>query len=167
MKRFGMILAALLLLVGCAGPARNASAVFVDPNAVQAGAYGDLYFTANGYSFGIYDPIDEVLKHLVPNGTFAEASCAYEGEDVRYFFGGFEVMTNEIDGAVRVTAIDIMEDTVKTPDGLYIGMSEAALCDVLGVPMGDGLYRTVDGTAQRTVTVVDGTVRAISYLPAQ
>ena len=171
MKRWVLVLLTLLLAVGCAQQTeqkqRNDTVVFVDPNAVQAGAYGDLYFTANGYSFGIYDPIDEVLSHISSTASFAEQSCAFEGEDVYYFFSGFEVMANQIDGAERVTAINLVDDTVKTPEGVFIGMTEEALCEAMHCsPDEDGLYVTEDGTAQRNITVLDGTVRAVSYLPA-
>ncbi|MBR0081418.1 MAG: hypothetical protein IJP98_01615 [Clostridia bacterium] len=172
MKRFGILVLVLLLTaIGCAQPAsapQNGTVVFVDPNAVKAGAYGDLYFTSKGYSFGIYDPTSEIFAHLTANNSFAEQSCAFDGEDVYYFFSGFEIMANVIDGEERVTAINIVDDTVMTPDGLYIGMPEADLCEALHCEIDDsGLYLAKDGTALRTVTVTDGTVRAISYLPAE
>lgn len=167
MRKIGMILLAMLMLIGCTANDASSTVVFVDPNAVQAGAYGDLYFEANGYRFGIYDPTKDVFEHITSTGTFSEVSCAFEGEDTYYFFSGFEVMANAIDGEERVTAINLVDDTVKTPDGLFIGMTETDLCAKLGKEAtGDGLYTAKDGTAQRNITVTDGTVRAISYLPA-
>ncbi|MBR0425570.1 MAG: hypothetical protein IJK01_05540 [Clostridia bacterium] len=167
MKRFGILALLILLCVACAAPGRTETAVFVDPNAVKEGAYGDLAFVANGFAFGIYDPMETVLAHSTSNGSFAEVSCAFEGEDVYYYFSGFEVMANTIDGAERVTMINLTDDTVKTPDGLYIGMPEAEAASVLHAEPDGSIYRTVDGTAQRTVTVQDGRVAAITYLPAE
>lgn len=167
-----ILLAALCILMMTAAACSKApagveeSAVFVDPNAVKAHAYGDLYFCANGFDFGIYDPIEEVTAHIEPNTTYAGQSCAFDGDDIYYFFNGFEVMANVIDGAERVTAITLTDDTVRTPDGLYIGMTEAELTEKTGKsPDSAGLHTSTDGTAQRNVTVQDGTVRAIAYVP--
>lgn len=158
----------LALIPACAkAPAGvEESAVFVDPNAVKAHAYGNLYFSAEGFDFGIYDPIEDVTARIAPNTTYTGQSCAFDGDDIYYFFNGFEVMANVIDGAERVTAITLTDDTVRTPDGLYIGMTEAELTEKTGAsPDSAGLHTTTDGTAQRNVTVQDGTVRSIAYVP--
>lgn len=173
MKKGLAIIFCVLLLAACAAPQSagqkgvEETAVFVNPNAVKAGAYGALYFEANGYRFGIYDKMEDVLAHVPSNTTFTGESCAFEGDDIYYFFNGFEIMANVIDGAERVTAITIVNDTVKTPSGLFIGMAEDDARAILNVaPGASGIYTVVDGTAQLNVTVQDGTVRAISYIAA-
>ena len=170
-KSLAILFCVLLLTAACAAPQSagqkgvEESAVFVNPNAVKEGAYGALYFEANGYRFGIYDKMEDVLKNVPSNTTFTGESCAFEGEDIYYFFNGFEIMANVIDGAERVTAITIVDDTVKTPSGLYIGMTEDDAKAILNVaPGASGIYTLVDGTAQLNVTVQDGTVRAIAYI---
>lgn len=172
MKKIAAAVLCILILALAAGCSKTApagveeSAVFVDPNAVKAHAYGNLYFSAEGFDFGIYDPIEDLTAHVAPNTTYAGQSCAFDGDDIYYFFNGFEVMANVIDGAERVTAITLTDDTVRTPDGLYIGMSEADLCGITGIsPDAAGLHTATDGTAQRNVTVQDGTVRSITYVP--
>ena len=173
MKRLTLILAAMLLLcaAGCGKKASagvEETAVFMNPNAVKEGAYGALYFEADGYRFGIYDPMADLLMHVAPNTTFTGESCAVDGEDLYYFFNGFEVLANVIDGAERVTAITVTDDTVKTPDGLYIGMSETELTQITGQTPGvGGILTTADGTAERNITVQDGEVKAITYVPAE
>lgn len=143
------------------------TAVFVDPNAVRGGEYGNLFFSADDYQFGIYDSMQDLLDRIPPNTTFSGQSCAFDGDDIYYFFNGFEVMANVIDGSERITAITVDDDTVKTPDGLYIGMPESEAASIIGTaPQTGGIYITVDGTAQRNVTVQDGTVRSIAYVPA-
>lgn len=172
MKSFAVLILCCLLagsVLACSkGPVGvEETAVFVDPNAVKGGAYGDLFFSADGFDFGIYDPMQDLLDHVSSNTTFSGQSCAFDGDDIYYFFNGFEVMANVIDGTERITAITVDDDTVKTPDGLYIGMPEAELAAILDTtPDVGGIYVTVDGTAQRNVTVQDGFVRAIAYVPA-
>ena len=106
MKRAAILLLAVLLLLsfGCK-EADDPNAVFVDPNAVRGGEYGELYFEANGVRFGVYDETEAVLSALPAyRSTFTGQSCAFETEDISYFFSGFEITTNEIDGVSRVTA---------------------------------------------------------------
>ena len=167
MKRTAILLLALLLLLsfGCK-EADDPNAVFVDPNAVRGGEYGELYFEANGARFGIYDETEQVLSALPAyRSTFTGQSCAFETEDVSYFFAGFEITTNEIDGTSRVTAIRLDDDTVKTPQGLYIGMPEEdAISAFPALCAAD--WNLVDGTALLSVTIVDGAVYGVTYTPA-
>ena len=169
MKRTAILLLALLLLLsfGCRTDEQDdPNAVFVDPNAVRGGEYGELYFEANGARFGIYDETEQVLSALPAyRSTFTGQSCAFETEDVSYFFAGFEITTNEIDGTSRVTAIRLDDDTVKTPQGLYIGMPEADAAAAFPA-LSDAEWNLVDGTALLSVTIVDGAVYGVTYTPA-
>ena len=169
MKRTAILLLALLLLLslGCKTEAQDdPNAVFVDPNAVRGGEYGALYFEANGVRFGIYDETEAVLSALPAyRSTFTGQSCAFETEDVSYFFAGFEITTNEIDGTSRVTSIRLDDDTVKTPQGLYIGMSEADAISAFPA-LYEADWNLVDGTALLSVTIIDGAVCGVTYTPA-
>ncbi len=167
MKRTAILLLAMFLLLsfGCK-EADDPNAVFVDPNAVRGGEYGELYFEANGARFGIYDETEQVLKALPAyRSTFTGQSCAFETEDVSYFFAGFEITTNEIDGTSRVTAIRLNDDTVKTPQGLYIGMPEEDAESAFPA-LSAADWNLVDGTALLSVTIVDGAIYGITYTPA-
>ncbi len=167
MKRTAILLLALLLLLsfGCK-EADDPNAVFVDPNAVRGGEYGELYFEANGARFGIYDETEAVLSALPAyRSTFTGQSCAFETEDVSYFFAGFEITANEIDGTSRVTAIRLDDDTVKTPQGLYIGMSEEDAISAFPA-LYEADWNLVDGTALLSVTIVDGAIYGVTYTPA-
>ena len=169
MKQAILLLTALLLLaaIGCgAANTDDPNAVFIDPNAVRGGEYGDLYFEANGVRFGIYDETEQVLPALPAySSTFSEQSCAFPGADVSYSFDGFRITTNEIDGVSRITGISVKDDTVKTPQGLYIGMSEADAKAALPALFESG-WNLEDGTALLSVIVSDGVVTRIEYSPA-
>lgn len=167
MKRTAILLLAILLLLSFScKEADDPNAVFVDPNAVRGGEYGDLYFEANGVRFGIYDETEAVLSALPAyRSTFTGQSCAFETEDVSYFFAGFEITTNEIDGTSRVTSIRLDDDTVKTPQGLYIGMPEEDAISAFPA-LYEADWNLVDGTALLSVTIVDGAVYGVTYTPA-
>lgn len=169
MKQAILLLTALLLLaaIGCgAANTDDPNAVFIDPNAVRGGEYGDLYFEANGVRFGIYDETEQVLPALPAySSTFSEQSCAFPGADVSYSFDGFRITTNEIDGVSRITGISVKDDTVKTPQGLYIGMSETDARAAFPALSKSG-WNLEDGTALLSVIVSDGVVTRIEYSPA-
>lgn len=171
MKRTAILLLALLLLfaLGCGKPeaaADDPNVVFVDPNAVHGGEYGDLYFEANGVRFGIFDETEAVLEQLPAyRNTFTGETCAFDGADVYYYFSGFQIMANDIDGTSRITAITIADDTVKIPQGLFIGMPEADATAAFPA-LRDADWNLEDGTALLSVTIADGAVASIVYTPA-
>ena len=169
MKRTMLLLTALLLLLalGCGGNAQDDSnAVYIDPNAVRGGEYGALYFEADGVRFGIYDEAEPVLSALSQEtGTFTRESCAFDTADVFHLYPSFEIMTNEIDGVVRITAIRLTSDMIKTPQGLYIGITEADAKTAYPA-LSDADWNLEDGTALLSVTVADGVVTGIVYTPS-
>lgn len=157
-----LVLSMLLLMLGCAA----SDAVFVDPNAVQGGGYGELYFEANGMRFGIFDEAEPVLSALpAPRSTFTGETCAFDSRDEYYRFSGFELMTNEIDGVARITAITLADDTVKTPQGLYIGMPEPDAKEAFPA-LSEHDWQLTDGTAQLSVVIRDGVIASIVYTPS-
>ena len=166
MKRIAVLLAACLLLCACAAGAGDENAVFIDPNAVQGGGYGALYFEANGVRFGIFDEAQKVIDALPAyRSSFVAETCAFDSKDVYYYYMGFQIMTNEIDGVERITAITLADDTVKTPQGLYIGMPESDAAAAFPA-LNEQNWNPVDGTAQLSVVIRDGAIAAIVYTPS-
>jgi len=177
-----VLLASALLLSACGSSAANDSGsvsdsstqtgsdvVFVDPSAVRPD-YGKLGFEVNGFTFGIYDSMEDVIAGIgEANGTFEAASCAYQGNDYFYYYSGFELMANDFDGVQRVTHITVIDDTVSTPQGVTIGMSEA---DFLALDLGftdtEGLgkYTVSQGSCVMQVILKEQRVSAIEYYPA-
>ena len=168
MKRTAIMLLALLLAlaIGCGGKADDPNAVFIDPNAVRGGEYGELYFEADGVRFGIYDEAEPVLAALPQeNGTRTQESCAFEHADVFHFYPAFEIMTNEIDGVDRITAIRLTADTVATPQGLRIGMTEEDAKAAFPA-LYEADWNLIDGTALLSATIRDGRIFELVYTPA-
>ena len=130
MKKILALLMALTLLVLCF----CGSAAFAADDAAAEDAeeteeeeeekpYGPLSFTYNEVSFGILDEAEPVMEALgEADDLFVSASCAYQGDDYIYYYDGLELTTNEIDGVFCITGIVLADDTIKTPQGLTIGM---------------------------------------------
>ncbi len=130
--------------------------------------YGELYYASGDVKFGILDPADTVLAALgEPAGTFESESCAYQGKDKFYYYDGFELLVNDVDGMERVTGITLADDTVSNPQGVKIGMKldEAlALMDGIEYTQSGDTYKFIVGsTLFRLQADSDGTVKAAEY----
>ena len=134
--------------------------------------YGPLSYTYGDCTFGILDEAGWVLDALgEPFDTFTAESCAYQGEDCFYYYDGIEVTVNEIEGVERITGITLADDTVKNPQGVYIGQSiDDALECMKGVDYTEngGVYTFAYGSTLLLLqTSSDGSLSAISYTPAE
>lgn len=133
--------------------------------------YGELYYASGDTKFGIMDPAEKVLNALGEpvNGAFESDSCAYQGKDYFYYYDGFEVMVNDVDGVKRITGITVADDTVQTPQGLKIGMKlEDAQALLTGEykQVGDVYKYTQGSTVLKLAVGDDGTLTAIEYAVA-
>ena len=111
-----------------------------------------------------------------PQGTFESDSCAYQGKDMFYYYDGFEVMVNDVDGTLRITGITLADDTVSNPQGVKIGMDMSEALSLMGDPdypesitvtHNGGVYKLVSGsTMLRLKAGDDGTLAAAEYCVA-
>lgn len=160
-----LILAALMVFALCAcsnGDGDDGKTADYTPD------YGELYYASGDAKFGIMDPADSVLSALGdPDSTFESNSCAYQGKDKFYYYDGFELLVNDVDGTERVTGITVADDTVQTPQGVKIGMSiDDALALMEGMEYaqaGDTYKFTVGSTLLRFQVGEDNTIVAIEY----
>lgn len=113
---------------------------------------------------------DSVLNRLgEPQSTFEADSCAYQGKDYYYYFAGYELTVNEVEGVKRVTAISLVDDTVKAefPGGLLgIGDREETLLSVLGGESGQEYYEYTDGVLMVQVQLTEGCITALVFRSA-
>ena len=71
------------------------------------------------------DPIIETLGTGV-TAPLESASCGgIEGKDYVYTYRGFRVSTTPAKDGQIICKVELTDDSVKTPEGLYIGMSRA------------------------------------------
>jgi len=81
----------------------------------------EWYFANNGVKL-VPGADSAVFKNALgkPNFLFEAESCAFEGMDRIYSYDGFEIYTAD-DGEEKITSILIMDDSVKTVEGIYLG----------------------------------------------
>lgn len=190
--------AAMVLMVGCSSQEAG-DKVFVDPKANQqntavtsqkaelpdgsepAGAEEEegeeiLSLVDSGFVSGQVQilPLEEaegVLKRLgEPQSTFEADSCAYQGKDYYYYYFGYELTVNELEGVRVITAITLVDDTVKAefPTGkLGIGDTLETLLEVLGGEDGQDYYAYAGEQVRLEIQLTEGVITAMVFRPAE
>ena len=113
------------------------------------------------------DPIIEKLGNGVSD-PLESASCGgFEGKDYVYAYQGFRISTTPAKDGQIICKVELTDDSVKTPEGLYIGMSRTAAEVVMkgynAVSMGGNLSYTTE-TVTLNVTFRDDCVSGIVYV---
>ena len=127
----------------------------------------ELYFESQGVRIEPMMAAEEVLSALgQPIGTFEADSCAYIGKDIFYYYPGFELTVNDVDGQNVITGIAVVDDTVTIPQGLRIYDDEEKLLSVLGGTEENGVYTYQSGKILLLIQVkgVDDDVRRIATM---
>ena len=104
-----------------------------------------------------------------PSGGYYEAtSCAFDGLDKFWYYDSFTLQGYQKDGADLVYAITLMDDTVKTKEGVKIGDSK----DKIETAYGKGTEQNgqiiyTKGAGKLTFAVKDNVITSIEYSLAQ
>ncbi len=131
---------------------------------------GDLYFkTGSGVKVVIGADADDTIDKL--GGWISQNSSdscgGFSGKDYIYTYNGFRVSTTPAKNGQIVCKIELTDDSVKTPEGLYIGMSrkdaESAMKGFTAESVGDNLVYT-DSGVKLQVIFRDGSVAGIVYV---
>lgn len=124
-------------------------------------------FTYQDYQFGVDMAADAVFTALgEAEDSITSKSCAFGGDDTVYYYGSFEVYTNNEDGYERIYSIFLKDDLVSTEEGVCVGNSAEDVKAAYGEP-GDlsndaCMIYEKDGMTL-TFNMVDGKVDSISY----
>ncbi|MDF2539732.1 MAG: hypothetical protein K0S76_2753 [Herbinix sp.] len=177
MKRFVVIIAVMLLLVGCGNTDKddqgdnagnNNSQESNDNQDDSADADKEGYkFTINDVTVPMNVKADSILEALgEPLESFEAPSCAFQGMDKIYNYGSYEVNTYPNEGTDIISAVDLKDDTVATEEGIYIGSTLAEVIEAYGEAESseNGLYTYTLGDSKLTLIIKNDVVEAITYL---
>lgn len=123
-------------------------------------------FVADGITLKIGAPASVVESLDTPTAKSESPSCGgVPGLDVVYVFPGFKVCTTPAKGGDVINKIEITDDSVKTPEGVFVGMEVAAVKKAMGNPTSESGTSLVyeKGNMKLTVLVRDGVVTNIQY----
>lgn len=124
-------------------------------------------FEHNGVSIYMNTDIVPVIDALGEALHYFEAeSCAFKGLDKFYTYPGFEITTYPLDDKDYISAINLMDDTVSTPEGVYLG----ATVDDMIAAYGDdyiessGSYTYTKDDSKLQFIAMNDEIIAITYL---
>lgn len=123
-------------------------------------------FDYNGTEIVMNANATEILAALGdPVSYTEEASCAFEGLDKTYYYGSFYLQTYPMGDEDFVYCVWLVDDSVTTPEGIYIGASQAEVENIYGAEgyNGSNAYIMTCGDSKLTVILKDGVVNSIQY----
>lgn len=168
MKRliaFVGVLCVLLSLVACGTPQTEAP-LGTTPNMGEPGDPNAYYFTHKGTDIRLNGDMAAVLNALgEPKKYTEETSCAFEGLDKTYTYDSFVIQTYPKGDRDFVYMFWFLDDMVKTPEGIKIGDSQAAVEAAYGADAynGKNAFITKKDNYSMTVILKDGLVSSIQY----
>lgn len=193
-KKTAALLAALGLLAGLAAcgdetatqpsaPAPSQADPVQSIEPVQSGepavapdpAHNGYVFVADTeegeFTIFISQDMADVLAALgEPESYFEAPSCAYDGMDKIYTYPGFEITARPEGEKDLVNSIFLTDDSVTTPEGLYIGASAEDVQSIYGAGSSEenSSASTMFTLEDVTLSIIleDGKVVSIEYLPA-
>lgn len=156
--------------------ATNVTTTVADNNtdATEASTEASLAETNNGYTYdlnGVSLSINAEMAPLVeqlgePDFYFESESCAFQGLDKVYTYGSVEITTYPEDDVDYILTIALLDDTVTTPEGIYIGSTQEQVIETYGeaaTTTDTSLIYTDDNGTILTFIISDGIVSYISY----
>lgn len=123
--------------------------------------YAGVTVYVHGKASGLIDKMGE------PNKKSKSKSCAYDGEDIKYVYDEFTLVTytEKNGGTEYVQSIKFTSKKAKTKEGIKIGSKEKTMKKKYGRARDNfGVYTYKKGKMGITFTVDDGKVCAIQYV---
>lgn len=178
-----LVLAMACTLAACGGAATEAPAATsapvsngtvvsngapVENNApVEAAPAGDAFtFTYGGTKIAMNAEAGPIVEALGEAKKYTEEeSCAFEGLDKTYYYGSFYLQTYPEGDKDYVYCLWLVDDSVETEEGIYIGASQADVEKAYGAENFNGKNAFVITSGDCTLTVIleNGVVNSIQY----
>ena len=127
-----------------------------------------------GYAFGhndvsiymntdvvpVVDALGEYLQY------FEAESCAFKGLDKTYTYPGFEIATYPLDGKDYISTVYLMDDTVSTPEGIYLGSTVDDMIAAYGSDYTEssGSYTYIKDDSKLQFIAMNDEIISITYL---
>ena len=136
------------------------------PAATGTAAQEGFVFVHNGVTVKMNAPAADIISALgTPGSYYEEPSCAFEGMDKTYSYGSFDVTTYTENGVDYISGVVLWDDSVETPEGLYIGASAADVKKAYGQEAaGQNNVTVTRGDSQMIILLKDDAVTSIQYL---
>ena len=161
-----LALAMTLTLAACGGdttPETTAPAAQNTPATPDASSWK---YTVQGVDIMMHANAAPILEALGESVSYTEeASCAFTGLDKTYYYGGFYLQTYPMGEEDFVYSLWLVDDSSTTPEGIYIGATQAEVEAAYGTEgfNGSNAYVMTGTTSTLTIILTDGVVSSIQY----
>ena len=153
----------LLSLAACGGaPVEN-------PTPSQEVTYTpeqNFSFQYKGATISLHDAAEPIIAKLGEPVKYTEStSCAFEGLDKSYYYGSFYLETYPQGDKDFVSGWWFADDSVTTPEGIYIGSSKAEVEKAYGTDgyNGSNAYTVNKDAGMLTIILENDVVSSIQY----
>ncbi len=165
-----LLLVLILLLAGCSNVEGTSEAGNEEEG--NEGNQGNqeikgYEFVYNDINIAMYDEATSTLESLGKEMDYFEAeSCAFQGMDKIYTYGGFELHTHEIEGNDYISSIIFLDDSVSTKEGIYLYSSLDNVLEAYGEDYSEehGLYTYELEDSKLSFLIEDDEVTSIEYM---
>ena len=128
MKRISALLLALTMVLALSACGNDTSTTIPTPPArdMFTFVYKDCALSMNAE----FAPLLAVIGE--PDAYFEAASCAFDGLDKFYTYGGIELTTYPDGDKDYISSIRLLDNTASTPEGITIGSTKAEVVAAFG-----------------------------------
>ena len=171
MKRLYILSLALLLtlsLAACGGDGQSGGgSVSGGSGAPSPKAGSQLVFTYKDCPLPMnaeFGPLKDYLGE--PDSYFEAASCAFDGLDKTFTYGGVEIITypdEDKEGVDYISSVRLLDNSVSTPEGVTIGSTAEVVAAAWGGEVSGDLYEKEDGDCILSILFEDGKVISVEY----
>jgi hypothetical protein len=128
----------------------------------------DYAFVSGTTTIRIDDDAAAVLSALGAWSQYGESpSCLFDGLDKIYGYGGFRIQTYPKDGGEFVYSVELLDDSVTTPEGITIGSSRDDVLEQYGTDMRETsaaiIYTDKGDGVELMLSIRNGVVTNIQY----
>lgn len=147
-----LILAILIFLSGCGNAAPEQSENF-------SYTYGETVIEMGADAQPVIEKMGE------PGSYTEQPSCAFDGMDKTYYYGGFYMTTSPAKNGDRISSLWFADDSVQTEEGIRIGDSREKVEQAYGSDGFNGINAWIlkKGDSCLTIVLNDDTVTTVLY----
>ena len=176
MKKISVLLIAALMvgcmMVGCGNSGSGANNNNSNNNNQSSDnnkeeAYEGYVFKLKDTEIELNAKMEELTGKLGKEDAYFESnSCAFQGMDKVYTYGSVVISTYPLENVDYVYTIELKDDTVETPEGIYIGASKADVEKAYGTPTDttETAYIYAKGESILNILFEDDCVSSIVYM---
>lgn len=148
-----VVTAVLLTLLSCASG---------DASSDNSRAYSFIYNEVKLAPGDDFAPIMAALGE--PASYYEAASCAFDGKDKIYTYGSVQISVSPLDGKDIIFLITLLDDSLSTPEGIFVGAEKSAVVSAYGAGQDNGSSLTYNaGNVNLVFLIRDERVTSIQY----